>query len=87
MKNTGLAHSTWCVGLKMAWGGRLDRFDCPGGPDGDRAVRMYRRLRAVKKGRECHHWILRGFGRREAVAGTNYIGAARARSICVRAAK
>ena len=32
---------------------------------------------------ERHHWLLRGDGLREVVAGTNYVGAARARSICV----
>ena len=33
---------------------------------------------------ECHHWILRGGGRREAVVGTNSVGAARAQRIFVR---
>ena len=31
--------------------------------------------------RERHHWILRGGGQWEAVAGTNFVGAARAQSI------
>ena len=30
---TGLAHSAWCVGSKMAWRGRLGRLDWSGGPD------------------------------------------------------
>ena len=33
--------------------------------------------------RERHHWLLRDSGLWKAVAGTNCIGAARARSICV----
>ena len=37
--------------------------------------------------REPNHSLLRGGGRWEAVAGTNYVGAARARSIFVGAAK
>ena len=37
--------------------------------------------------RERHHWLLRSGGWWEAVAGTNFIGAARARSICVGATK
>ena len=36
---------------------------------------------------ERHHWLLRGGGRWEAVAGTNYIGAARAWIIFVGAAE
>ena len=32
--------------------------------------------------RERHHWLLRGGGRWEAVAGTNYVSAARAWSSC-----
>ena len=36
--------------------------------------------------REHHNWLLRG-GQREEMAGTNCVVAARARSICVRAAK
>ena len=31
-------HSTWCVGLKKSWRGRLGRLDRSGGTDGDRAV-------------------------------------------------
>ena len=37
--------------------------------------------------RERHHWILKGGRWWEAVADTNCVGAARARSICVGAAK
>ena len=33
MKKTGLAHSSWHVSSKMAWRGRLVRFDHLGGPD------------------------------------------------------
>ena len=33
--------------------------------------------------RKLQHWLLRSSGRWEAVDGTNCIGAARARSICV----
>ena len=36
---------------------------------------------------ERHHWLLRGGGLWEVVAGTNCVHAARARSICVGAAK
>ena len=36
---------------------------------------------------ECHHWLLRGGRRWEAVAGTNCVGAARVRIVCVGAAK
>ena len=36
---------------------------------------------------ERHHWLLRGGGWRKAVAVTNCVGAARAQSIFVRAAK
>ena len=36
---------------------------------------------------ERHHWLLRGGGRQEVVAGTNYVGSARAQSICVGEAK
>ena len=36
---------------------------------------------------ECHHWLLRGGGLWEVVAGTNFVSAARARSICVGEAK
>ena len=36
---------------------------------------------------ECHHWLLRGDGLWEVVAGTNCVGAARAQIICVGAAK
>ena len=47
-KKTGLAHSTWCVGSKMAWRGRLGRLgrlDWVGEVDRDRAVQADRRLR------------------------------------------
>ena len=37
--------------------------------------------------RECHHWLLRGGRRQEAVAGTNCVGDSKGRSIYVRAAK
>ena len=37
--------------------------------------------------RERQHWLLKSDGRWEAVAGTNFIGAARARSIFVGAEK
>ena len=33
MKNTGLAHSAWRVGSKMAWRSRLVRLDWLGGPE------------------------------------------------------
>ena len=33
MKNTGLAHSDWRVGSKMAWRFRLGWIDRSGGPD------------------------------------------------------
>ena len=33
---------------------------------------------------ERHHWLLKGGGLWEVMAGTNFVGDARARSICVR---
>ena len=36
---------------------------------------------------ERHHWLLRGGGLWEVMAGTNFIGSARAQNICVGAAK
>ena len=37
--------------------------------------------------KEPYNWLLRGGVRREAVAVTNCVGAARARNVCVRAAE
>ena len=42
----------WC-GPKMAWRDRLGRLDQSGGPDGDRAVRADRQLRAGSQNRSA----------------------------------
>ena len=66
MKNTGLDHSTWCVGSKMAWRGRLGRLASLGGTDGDRVVRAHWRLRAGGQNRSATigSWGAAGGGKR-----------------------
>ena len=46
MKNTGLSHSAWRIGSKIAWRVRIGGLDQSGGPNGDRAVRTDRQLRS-----------------------------------------
>ena len=51
LENTGLAHSAWCVRLKMSWRSKLGRLDQLGKPNGDREVREDRQLREGGKNR------------------------------------
>ena len=92
----GLYHKDWLRVLVRKWLGRADNMLMN---DGDVSqhlawrvgLKMAWRGRSTVEGgrpeREHYLWTLRGGRRREAVAGNNCVGASRARSIYVRAAK
>ena len=65
----------------------LDGWDRRTGWDGGGTGLGWRDQRYEALEWERHHWLLRGGRRREAVAGTNCIGAERYQINCVRAEK
>ena len=76
----GVMVKKWLGGSGLA--GLIDRVDPMVQVSADRLTNEDRRPEL-----ERHHWPLRVDRRWEAVAYTNCVGAARARNICVRAAK